>query len=225
MNEEDRKDKKDDDGIISKLKAGARKNNKSKFKMMLKNAPKIIAALIPIIKIMTIVLVAFVITSAISYIIDLVGSANVSDVASKTLIEDFTEIAKKSDEEGYYFKISEELIKNYVEGLNKAYYEGYYNEKDPKKDEDESEDVNDEDIPEYVYDEDERFITDQDIENWFGTKEFRPYLIKMIRAEVASNYPRLGTYEGENGSDDPQGNKRDADRKLCSTRCCTDKKD
>lgn len=214
MNEEDKRDKKDDDGIISKLKAGFRKNNKSKFTMLLKNAAKVITALLPMIKIIIIVLIAFVITSAISYIIDLVGSASVSDIASKSSIEEFTEIAKKSDEEGYYFKISKELIDNYVKMLNKAYYEGYYNETNPEIDED---------APEYVYDEEERFITDKDIENWFGTKEFKPYLIKMIRAEVASNYPKLGTYEGENGSEDAQGNKKDADRKLCGTRCCTNK--
>ena len=44
----------------------------------------------------------------------------------------------------------------------------------------------------------------------------------MIRAEIASTYPRLGNYTGidDTGSarNKELGNKLDKDRKLCSTR-------
>ena len=53
-------------------------------------------------------------------------------------------------------------------------------------------------------------VTEEKLINLFHTKKYEPYLVKMIRAEIGSSYPKLGTYEGE-GNKDEQGNQKDKD--------------
>ena len=51
-------------------------------------------------------------------------------------------------------------------------------------------------------------------EEYFKTKDLesaKAYLVKMIRTEIAGSYPRIGTYQGEDETEDNQGNLRDLD--------------
>lgn len=124
-----------------------------------------------------------------------------TDVASKKLIDEYVDI-KNTDNGEYYFKIDQKLLDEYLEKINEAYHNGYYFNPEPEEDEDR---------PEFVYDEDDLYISKEKIEEWFKTENYNPYLMKMIKAEIASSYPKLSDYDGEEGSEDEQGNKKDKD--------------
>ncbi|MDE5830780.1 MAG: hypothetical protein K2H53_03825, partial [Clostridia bacterium] len=62
----------------------------------------------------------------------------------------------------------------------------------------------------FVYDKDDADIKEDDVIDWFGTEDYEKYLVKLIRAEIASSYPKLGDYKGTDGTEDEQGNKKDS---------------
>lgn len=226
MNEE-QKEKKQDQGIVNKLKDSAKKEKKkgSKFKMIL----KAIAAALPAIKALTVFAIAAAIITFLGAFTaaDEQGNNKTAGNASKKVIEENVEIAKTNDGK-YYFKIDKNIINEYLKKLNEAYEAGYYNDAETKEDdekeeeEDKSEENGDEKEGEEEKEEgenkeDEEFNNDRAtikksvLENIFGTKDYQHYLVKMIRAEVASTYPVLSDYDGEWFSEDDQDNKRDKD--------------
>lgn len=128
---------------------------------------------------------------AIIHIITKGGNNNVAQVAISTIIENKEDVTiqETDDGNGYYFKIDKDIIDHYMEEVNRAYYEGYYKELHP--------DNADSGVDDFVYDKDNPYIKEQEVYEWFGTKDYKPYLVKMIRAQIASTYPKLGDYEGE----------------------------
>lgn len=197
--DEDRQNQVEDEKTKSVLERDSKKSNKSKFKMVASRIATILAivkSLLPAIAIFAVV--ASVLTAAI-YLCDLKGHNNMVDVASKDVIDEYLDIAK-ADDNTYYFKIGHELIDDYLKKINEAYHKGYYFESEPEEDED---------LEEYIYDKDNAYITEEKVAQWFKTKNYQPYLIKMIRAEIASSYPKLGDYVGLDGTEDKQGNKKD----------------
>lgn len=188
--DDEKEEQKRDESLFSKIKAGVKKANKSKFVMTLRKAIAVIGALPLIFKIVTIIAVICVI-SVVIHIFQIEGTNNVFNVASSDVIKENTTIEEADDGKGYYFKIDKEIVDKYLKELNEAYYYGYYDEIEP--------DI-DEDTEEYVYDKENLFITEKDLQNWFQTEDYEPYLIKMIRAQIASSYPKLGDYEGEEGN-------------------------
>ena len=209
-NQEEKKEQKEDQGLLHKLKDNAKKANKSKFKMWLTRmlAPVIASLFLHVI--LPIILVATIIT-CLTHILDLDGSNKIVARAASNIMQnkEIVDIAKAEGEQGYYFKIDEKVIDNYILELNKSYHEGYYT--DEENDDDETENIeieeDDDEKEEYVHDEDDLYIEPSEIADWFKTDNYEPYIIKMLRAEIASSYPKLGTYEGEN--EDSLGNKKD----------------
>lgn len=204
MDDEERKAQIEDERTKSDLERDSKKGNKSKFKMALTRMIMSII-IIPMLKVTAIILLITALFTAISYLIDYKGDNNISSIASKSALEEHVDIAK-DDENGYYFKIDKELIDDYLRLLNEAYHKGYYLTLEPEEDED---------LPEYDYEKakenDELYITEDDLIKIFGTKDYEPYLIKMIRAEIASSYPKLGEYSGNEDKKDKQGNMKDKD--------------
>ena len=121
------------------------------------------------------------------------GDNKTADIASETVIKEDMKIDCIAGTDDYYFKIDKEVYEKYLEYLNKAYYEGYYHYDDPDLDKDE-----------FVYDKENADITEEDLEAWFKTEDNKKYLVKMIRAQIASSYPKLSDYKGGiNESIDP----------------------
>ncbi len=197
---EKRRDKQEDEKMQGMLEKDSKKNNKSKFKMIASRLAAIILSktMLPII--IGMFAAGFILGAAI-YIFDLEGDNSVSSVASSSIInnKEYVDIEDAGNGE-YYFKIDKKLKDDYIKLINKAYYEGYYFETNPEKDDD---------IEEFVYDKENPYIKEEEIAEWFLTDDYEPYLIKMIRAEIASSYPKLGDYEGEPGTEDKVGNKKD----------------
>ena len=189
--DDERKDKQNDDSILDGLGKSAKKDNKSKFKMMAKVMA--IKAALSLLLIIFIASSIWAIFMAIIHILDLEGDHNITSQGSAELLKEKVTIDKSFDGR-YYFKIDKETKKEYLVKLNKAFYEGYWYDTHPDL----------EDKPEYVHDEDNLKVEETEIIDWFKTKNYEPYLIKMIRAEIASSYPKLGDYEGE---DDPKSEK------------------
>lgn len=84
-------------------------------------------------------------------------------------------------------------------------------EEEDEDEEDNTDEDDDEDTGNVIKDEDELEYNEDDLMYIFQTDDkdvMKAYIIKMIRAEIASSYPRLGSYEGE-GTGDSQGNKKD----------------
>ena len=106
-----------------------------------------------------------------------------------------------------------DIKEKYLEALNRAFYEGYYYDNDAEKPDEE-----------FNYDKDDADIDEDYVSEWFGTRDYEKYLVKMLRAEVASSYPKLGDYYGESSTDDGYGNLKDKNRRLCSTRSSSAKK-
>lgn len=160
----------------------------------------------------TILIFLVVVIAALIYIFDRDGSNRVSDYASQSVLEKEgnVEITKVNDKEGYYFKIDKNIINDYLIELNRAYYQGIFFDKD-----------NDNNPEDYVYDEKNADITKDDVADWFKTNDYEKYVVKMLKAEIASSYPKLGNYTGKEGSGDSVGNLKDDERKLCCTRCCS----
>lgn len=222
MNDDERNEQREDQGIIDKLKKGHKKGNKSKFKMALK---KVIAIIVPVLlKVMVPLIILICVWSAITHILDIKGSTSLVNVASFNIINENSEIVKAENDEGYYFKINDTVVEDFLEELNKAYHEGhYFDHIDLGSGNKDDEDL-DTSTSDFVYDKDEARIKEDDLIDWFGAEEYEKYLLKLIRAEVASGYPKLGDYVGEDGTEDEQGNKKDSNRKLCCTRGCKDSK-
>lgn len=139
---------------------------------------------------------------------DLFGNDNVSALASAEIITD-TKIAKGKN--GYYFEINQDLVDAYVKELNEAYKNGNFYLDDEENEEilkeygkykdengeivDENEGLENEqtndDTNKEKWTNDE--FTSDDLQDWFASEEFESYLIRMLRAEIASSYPKLGT--------------------------------
>ncbi|MCI9366073.1 MAG: hypothetical protein HFJ54_05945 [Clostridia bacterium] len=200
MDPENNDQKQDDQelrGIGNVLKTGAKKA-KNVFSMILK---KIIAAIgIPLlIKLIFILIVIAGITCALSWLFNFHSHNVITDVASTRVLKSEVTIELASEEEGYYFKMNKEAVDKYLEELNKAYQEGYFHMT-----------VNEENIKKNViYDNETNYITEREAYNWFESDEYKHYLIRMLRAEIASSYPKLGDYQGESGTEDKAGNKKD----------------
>jgi len=211
MGEDERKDKRSDEETTRGLGQAAKKDNKSKFSMIAKRLAIAIKVTVMLItKLLPVILVSLILTSC-AYWFDLDGDNSIASVASSTLIKDKenVDIAEASQADGYYFKINKELAEKYLIELNKAAYYGYWDTRHPDIEEKIAE------KGEYVHDPDDLKIEEKEIIEWFRTEDYEPYFIKMIKAEIASSYPKLGDYEG---IDDPKsernkelGNKRDKD--------------
>lgn len=193
-----RREQQEDEKMQGMLEKDSKKANKSKFIMIAKRLAAIISAIQTMLPIIIGMMVVGAIIGAIIYIFDLEGDNSVSSVASSFIInnKEYVDIADAGNGE-YYFKIDKKIKDDYIKLINKAYHEGYY-------------DGNiDEDAGEFVYDKENPYIKEEEIAEWFLTDDYEPYLIKMIRAEIASSYPKLGDYEGEPGTEDKAGNKKD----------------
>lgn len=197
-----RRDEQEDEKMKGMLEKDSKKANKSKFKMIATRLAAIITAIQTMLPIILGICVIGAILGAFIYILDLEGDNSVSSVAVGTIFEDkeMIDITNEGGNGDYYFKINKEIKDKYIELINKAYYEGYYFDTNPEP----SEDAN-----EFVYDKENPYIKEEEIAEWFLTDDYEPYLIKMIRAQIASSYPKLGDYEGEEGTEDKAGNKKD----------------
>ena len=218
MNDEEQKEKKQDEGIIDKAKDAAKKGHKkgSTFKIIMK-IMSVLSAIKPVIFIVLACLITVLLSGFIEA--DAEGSSNISGHASKSIIEENVDIAK-TDDGRYYFKIDKDIINEYLKKLNEAYEEGYYynlgtKDEDEKNEEDKEDDKEDqeqegENKEEEEFNNETATIKKNVLENIFGTKDYEEYLIKMIRAEIASTYPVLSDYGLiEWDSEDKQGNKKD----------------
>lgn len=211
----EKQDKKEDELDSNKLlKTGKDLFGKAKntFKMI-KRVIAAIATLPIIIKLAVVFIVIATVISFFSSILDWFQSNTNADVASMNVINSEVSIENAGGTDGYYFKINNEILDKYMEDTFEADQEEYRADELPTNDdlasdEDEEEEEKPEEDKE-EYDEENQEKTKQGLEDWFKVKDFKEYFIKMIRAEVASTYPKLGDYEGDNP--DGQGNKRDND--------------
>lgn len=237
MDEEERQEERRDKGTINEIKKDVEKGAKSKVKMWLK---KLLITLLTskVGIIFVIVLAGMAILAAATHILDIRGSTDISDVATETIITQNTEIKQAPNPaDGYYFQISDDVVEQFLLELNRAYAEGHYldhilEDGNDKEFEDENNIVNGVtsgvsngnvlNQSNFVYDPEDADITEKDIQEWFNAKDYEDYLIKFIRAEIASMYPKLGDYAGGNtgGKDNP----KDADREICSTRSSSNSK-
>ncbi len=215
MNED--KERKEDEGLQSNLKDTTKnkKNNQSKFAMIASRLAGLIAAVImPLLQVMLPLIILAVVLGGLIYIFDLEGDNNITSKGLESIItnKEYVDIEEAEDNLGYYFKIDKETEDKYVEEINRAFHDGYWYSTNPDRPRDEN----------YVYNEKDAYIKEKEIAEWFQTEDYKPYLIKMIRAEIASSYPKLGEYEGVDDTESERnkklGNKKDKDRKLCSTR-------
>ncbi len=209
-------DEKDTNLLNKGLKQGA-KGVKNVFKLILS---KIVAAIgVPtLIYGIVIAVIVGAIISAFSAVIYLFGSSNISADASSKVMQDEEQVSIAKDEsEGYYFKINKDILEKYMEELFYSDQNGFFdNVKIPDGKEDEEVEENDNEDEEEnddkeVYDDEARKKVLQDLQNWFKLEDFKEFFIRMMRAEIASSYPRLGDFEGKDGTEDGQGNKKDKD--------------
>ena len=182
------------------------------------------------IKIVLIAIAAFGLLIGIAWFVDKFGDNSIVDVAMDKVTETSVAItpSKGSEEDGedYYYKIDKDIISELKKQLNKTYETDdpeYYRELDIKIRNDEFEDVSKEIENKidagYVYDKDDAEFNDKTLEKWFGTDDKdlqKAYLVKMLKAEYESTYPRLSDYEGKsellgNKKDKELENKTDAD--------------
>lgn len=215
MNED--KERKEDEGLQSSLEGAAKnkKNNRSKFAMIASRLAGIITAIImPLLQVMLPLIILACVLGGLIYIFDLEGDNNITSKGLESIItnKEYIDIEEAENNQGYYFKIDKETENKYVEEINRAFHDGYWYDTNPDRPRDEN----------YVYNEKDAYIKEKEIAEWFQTEDYKPYLIKMIRAEIASSYPKLGDYEGVDDTESERnkklGNKKDKDRKLCSTR-------
>jgi len=213
--------KQDSKDIGNILKSGKDlfKKKTNQFVMLLRKIPAFIAALPLIFQLIIVLVVTVVITTFISTVLSIFGDNDTANAAAMTVIKNEVTLTKADDDNGYYFKINQNVLDVYIEETYKA------DQKDNKDIfPDDDDDENNEETPEEPdeneeeeeqekneYDEEEEEKTKQSIEDWFKVKDFKEYFVKMIRAEIASTYPKLGNYIGKEGSEDNQGNKKDND--------------
>lgn len=221
----DKNEQREDESLFSKIEKGAKQSNISKFRMI---ATRIATVLIKIITFIAshwvaiLVVTALLLLGAIIKKITTDGDNSLSQVAIANLIknEEYINIQEASEDDGYYFFIKQDIIDHYLEELNRAYYEGYYTELNPEQDED--------DTDEFVYNPESPDVKEAEVNDWFRTQDYQPYLIKMIRAQIASSYPKLGDYIGEGEPDKVRKyvkwRRRSRKNRICSTRNCRNKK-
>jgi len=241
MDDEERQDQRENRRIVDTMKNGAKKAGS--FIMKLRKFLMLVfttkAGIILFVIIGVVALLA-----GLTQIVDIRGSTDITDVATDTIITQNTEIVQAPNpDDGYYFQISDDIIDQFLVELNRAYYEGRYldhiktgfgDEKYKDKDGDVNEVINgitsgisDGNVvnqSDFVYDPEVADIKEKDIQEWFNAEDYKDYLIKFIRAEIASMYPKLGDYQGLDTVNDSKSNPRDIYRKLCSTRCSTNSK-
>ena len=145
----------------------------------------VIAGIISFVNAFWPIILGAVVVFGLIYLIDKIGDNNASSVASRATIAEEVEIKNDEETGNYDFNIDKDIDKKYLELLNKAYYEGYYHDKNPNLDK-----------KEFVYDENNADFDEEILEEWFKTKDYKKYLVKMIRAQIASSYPRLGDDTG-----------------------------
>lgn len=219
MDEEEnkrRKEEQEDSGIkkgIKTAESGAKKLSK-----FVKTARRVIAFILAHIWILKILLPLLVIgiLVLIFSLKDDDGNNRLASVASKALLEDkeITDIAYDEDN-GYYFTISDNVVKKFIEELEKAYTSGEYDRDEYDEGDlvdEEDEDDEDAEAEEFEYDEEDAEYKKETILDWFKTDDedlMKSYLVKMLRAQIASSYPKFGEYEGLEKTADRQGNKKD----------------
>ena len=212
-NEQKRQEQKQDEQELGGLKKGMKnvaKNAKNKFSMIFR---RILAALITPLVIKIVLVVAFigVIVAAFTSLLDFFGSSSIANVASMNILQNEVSITAGNNDEGYYFKINQDIVDKYTEELFNADQDGYYdNVEIPDGDEEETNNISEEEntTDREEYDEDAKEATRESIKEWFEVEDFDEYLVRMLSAEIASSYPKLGDYTGD--EEDSQGNKKDA---------------
>lgn len=213
MGEEERKDQIEDKNLIDKFK-DKNKKGKSNFVVKAKKVIAVIGAILHTIWPILTIFVFFVVFAFFSSIFDLEGDSSMVDSATSTLIEQDVEIVESNNGKGHYFKIDKKIMDNFILELNRAFEQGKYDEADvPELDTDtdrdddddiyeDDEDEDDEDDDNFSYDEETAEIKKDDMKNWFRTEDYEEFMIKMIRAQIASSYPKLGEYDGQDGTED-----------------------
>ncbi len=184
--DEQRKDENQKSNIL-RMGRDAFKKAKNTYTMIAKRLPVILVALPIVIKLFVIIAIAALVTTFFSTIFNNHDSSTAAGVASMKVIKDEVDISKAdNDEDGYYFKINEEIFDGYIK---RVYCERNH-------------------ISEEEYGEEEKKKAINNIKDWFKTEDFEKYFVKMIRAEIASTYPKLGNYEGTVVDD--EGNTKDS---------------
>ena len=199
MEDEERQNQ-NEDRIIENTESGLKKTAKATKDKVTAFIKKGLTKLgiKPLILFAVIVLV-FAILIAWVTIIDLNGFSNIMDFSISDLFKKNVSIAQTTDK-GSYYKINGDIIDKFLEQLNKGYYLGYFDDNEPEE----------KDESGFKYDPDDADITKADLENLFRTEDYEKYVVKMMRAEYASSYPKLGSYTGEDGTEDSVGNKKDS---------------
>lgn len=103
-----------------------KKKNKSKFQLVASGIAQIIATIVPILMKFALMFLGAFILGAIIDVLKLEGDNSTAGVASVKVIDENVDIAEAIDEngeeQGYYFKINKDIIKKYLEELNRAYH-------------------------------------------------------------------------------------------------------
>ena len=139
------------------------------------------------------------------------GEGETSAEASGYILDNEVDIKEKQNQ-GYYYVLSKDIIEKYEKALNEAYDKGEYDKEWLNT----LYDITTTDIEQnesVIHTSEEKVeFNEQIFEEWFNTddrKVWEPYLIKMFMTEIASSYPKLGDYEGEENTEDKQGTKKD----------------
>ena len=132
--DEEKKEKKDDSRIIDKVRSGAMKarNVAQKVKAII----KAFIAAPTIVKVAVVVLLGVAVLASTSKLLNLFGDNSISYVASSKIMQNDVQIAKASDEEGYYFRINKNVVWDYIKKLDQATSQGYYLDREPENDDD-----------------------------------------------------------------------------------------
>ena len=215
----DPEDEKQDEIDIEQSTQESKKSAKSFFSKF-KKAKFITTVIVPLLpKIIPVLGIAIVVTlvlgsinDAWDWFVNLFGNDNVSAFASAEVI---VETNIKKGENGYYFEIDKDLVDKYIKELNEAYKNGNFYLDDEENEEilkeyglyknedgeivkEESEEGSTENSEEDSEDNSDKKntkdeFTSEDLQNWFASEEFEDYFVRMLRAEIASSYPKIGT--------------------------------
>ena len=171
-------------------------NVKGTFRKAWKKIPITVRA-----KIVFALVIIFFIAIGLFYFARFFGDNNVSGGALKDIKDEVIEITDKNEDGNYYYKISKDFVEKYKDALNKVYENGGY-EVSLNRTFDNLDNLGSQIKPNSKNDKeatDETF-NDDTIEEWFKTDnkdDIEAYLIKMIRTEIESSYPKLSDYEGK----------------------------
>ena len=196
--EEEMQDRKDKEGIQDAFKKGnKKKKNEYKLLYLFRQAPTGVKIAV----IVALFVIFLILILSLMWLLKLYGNNTVVGTAVETTIRKKVVPEPISDgTDGYYYKISEDVIDTFIEEMNNSYYDGDFRidlEGDKVK--------KDRDDDNLRYDSEalkEIFQTESD-------GKMKAFIVKMIRAEVASTHPKLGNYYGENGTEDSEENKKD----------------